>query len=163
MRIAKNKIKSPQELKKIISRLKKQGKKIAFTNGCFDILHYGHVSYLEKAKRLTDILVIAINSDSSMRRIKGKTRPILNLGDRMGIIAALECVDFITSFNQDTPREIIKLLKPDMLIKGGDWNRNEIVGKNVVESYGGKVKTIPYIKGQSTTKIINRLLGQNKN
>lgn len=163
MRIAKNKIKSPQELKKIISRLKKQGKKIAFTNGCFNILHYGHVSYLEKAKRLTDILVIAINSDSSMRRIKGKTRPILNLGDRMGIIAALECVDFITSFNQDTPREIIKLLKPDMLIKGGDWNRNEIVGKNVVESYGGKVKTIPYIKGQSTTKIINRLLGQNKN
>ena len=162
MRIIKDKIKSPEELKKIISRLKRQGKRIAFTNGCFDILHYGHVSYLEKAKRLTDILIIAINSDSSIRRIKGKARPILKLKERMGIVAALESVDFTTSFNQDTPRRIIKLLKPDMLVKGRDWNKNKIVGKDIVESYGGQVITLPYVKGQSSSKIIKRFLKQSK-
>ena len=158
MRLIEDKIKSPEKLKKIILNLKKQGKRVAFTNGCFDILHYGHVDYLENAKKLTDKLVVAINSDSSIKRIKGKNRPIFNLRDRIRIVAALECVDFITSFNQDTPLEIIKLLKPDILIKGGDWNKNKIVGKDVVESYEGRVITVPYIKGKSSSKIIKKIV-----
>ena len=141
----------------MILKLKRQGKRIALTNGCFDILHYGHVNYLESAKRLTDILIVAINSDNSVKRIKGKKRPVINLKDRMGIVAALECVDFVTSFTQNTPLQIIKLLRPDILIKGGDWNKNNIVGKDIVESYGGCVITLPYIKGQSSSKIIERI------
>ncbi len=160
MRLIKNKIKSPKKLKKIITRLKKRGFKVAFTNGCFDILHYGHVSYLEKAKRLADILIVALNSDGSVKRIKGKARPVMKLRNRMRIIAALECVDFVTSFNQSTPLEVIKLLKPDILIKGGDWSQDSIVGKDIVNSYGGNVATIPYIKGQSSTKFI-KIINEN--
>ncbi len=158
MRLTDTKIKSPKELKKIILRLRRQGKKIAFTNGCFDILHYGHVNYLEKTKGLADILVVAINSDSSIKRIKGNRRPIMNLKHRLRIIAALEAVDFVTSFSQDTPLDLIKLLKPDILVKGGDWNRFKIVGKDIAESYGGRAITLPFIKGQSSSQIIKRLL-----
>ena len=154
MRVIKDKIKKPVELKTIIQKLQEQGRRVAFTNGCFDILHFGHISYLENAKSITDILVVALNSDSSIKRIKGKSRPILKLKNRMSIIAALESVDFVTYFNQNTPNEIIKLLKPDILVKGGDWNKNSVVGKYVVESYGGRVIILPYIKGESTTKII---------
>ena len=157
MRLIKNKIKSPRRLKNIILRLKRQGERIAFTNGCFDILHYGHVNYLQRAKGLTDILVVAINYDSSVKRIKGSKRPIISLKDRMMIVAALESVDFVTSFRQDTPLEIIKLLKPDILVKGGDWNKKKIVGKDIVQSYGGSVIILPYIKGQSSSKIIKRI------
>ncbi len=157
MRIIKDKIKSPQKLRSIFAKLKRQGKKTAFTNGCFDIIHYGHVNYLEKARKKADVLIVAINSDSSIRRIKGDKRPIVKLKDRQGVVAALESVDFVTSFNQNTPSEIIKLLKPDILVKGGDWNKNEIVGKDTVESCGGRVIIIPYIKGQSTTQIIKRI------
>ena len=158
MRLVESKIKSPKELKNIISRLKRQNKIIAFTNGCFDILHYGHINYLERAKTKTDILVVAINSDSSIRRLKGNTRPIMKLNDRMRIVAALESVDFVTSFNQDTPSKIIGFLKPDILLKGGDWNKNRIVGKDIVESYGGRAITLPYIRGRSSSKIINKFL-----
>ena len=157
MLLIKEKIKSPSALKKIILKLKKQNKKVAFTNGCFDILHYGHVVYLQKAKGLADVLVVAVNSDRSLRRIKGKGRPILNLNNRLALVAALEAVDFVTSFSQDTPYKIIKLIKPDILIKGGDWDRRRIVGKDIVESYGGRVMALPYIKGQSTSKIIKRI------
>lgn len=157
------KLKSRKKLKNTILRLKKQGKRIAFTNGCFNILHYGHVNYLQRAKGLADILVVAINSDSSMKRIKGKARPIINLRSRMRIVAALEAVDFVVSFNEDTPLNLIKLLKPGLLIKGGDWKKREIVGKDVVESYGGKVMTLPFIKGYSSSKIIKEIARKSKN
>lgn len=157
MRLIKDKIKSPYRLKSIILKLKRRKKTIAFTNGCFDILHYGHVAYLEKVKRLADVLVVAINSDSSLRRIKGKGRPIVNLSNRLAVVAALECVDFVTSFSQDTPLELIKLIKPNFLVKGGDWYKDKIVGRKLVESYGGAVRTLPYIKGQSTSKIIKQI------
>lgn len=157
MRLIQDKIKPAGVLKKIILRLKKQGKKIAFTNGCFDILHSGHVSYLQEAKKQADIVVVAINSDSSVRRIKGEGRPVLNLKNRMQTVAALESVDFVTYFKQDTPLEIIKLLKPDILFKGGDWNRNKIVGSDFIKSYGGRVMTLPFIKGQSSSKIIQKV------
>ena len=157
MRLIKDKIKSPKRLKDITSQLKKKGKKIAFTNGCFDILHYGHISLLERAKKIADILIVAINSNSSVRRIKGKNRPILDLKDRMRAVAGLESVDFVTSFNQDTPLALIKLLKPDFIIKGGDWSRNRVVGKEIVESYGGGVVILPIIKGKSSSKIIEKI------
>ena len=159
MRLIGTKIKSPKELKNIILRLKRQGKTVAFTNGCFDILHYGHINYLERIKGLTDILVVAINSDSSIKRIKGRARPIINLKDRIRIVAALESVDFVTSFSHDTPINLIELLKPDILVKGGDWNKNKIVGKDIVESCGGRVITFPFIKGQSSSKII-KIIGK---
>ena len=157
MRVIKDKTKTPGSLKKIISRLKKRGKKIAFSNGCFDIIHSGHVDYLEKAKKLSDILIVALNSDASVKRIKGPLRPINTLKNRMNMVAALESVDFVTYFNQNTPLEIIKYLKPDLLIKGGDWKKNKVVGKDIVASYGGRTLTLPFRKGQSTSRMIERI------
>jgi len=151
------KIKSPRELKKILSRLKIQGKKIVFTNGCFDLLHYGHIQYLEAAKRKGDVLVVALNSDSSIKRIKGKNRPIINERDRLGTIAALESVDYVTLFSEDTPLKLIKLLKPDILVKGADWSKKNIVGADLVAGYGGKVYTAKLSQGCSTTKIIKKI------
>ena len=157
MRISKEKIKSLKDLDKIIARLKKAGKSIAFTNGCFDILHFGHVSYLESAKSLAGILVVAVNSDASVKRIKDKKRPYISLKYRLGVIAGLESVDFVTSFEQNTPYKVIKLLKPDILIKGGDWDLDKIIGKDIVESYGGRVITLPFKKGLSSSEIINKI------
>jgi len=151
------KIKSLPQLKIIISKLKSKGKKIVFTNGCFDILHYGHVKYLEDAKRCGDILIVAVNSDASVRRIKGRKRPVVNEGDRLKTIAALESVDYTLAFGKDTPLETIQALKPDIIIKGADWNKNEIVGADFVYSYGGKVKTIKLVSGRSTTKLIEKI------
>lgn len=153
----KTKIKNPRELKKIISRLKAKGKKIIFTNGCFDLLHYGHIKYLEDAKRKGDILVLAVNRDASVRRIKGNGRPIVNEKDRVRIVAALESVDYVVLFKEDTPLKIIKLLKPDILVKGADWNRNNIVGRDFVLSYGGRVSTVKLVKGRSTTNLIRKI------
>ena len=157
MRMIKHKIKTHKELKGIISRLKNKGRKIAFTNGCFDILHSGHVVYLQNAKRLADILVVAINSDSSVERIKGKPRPVMKLRDRMRIVAALESTDFVTFFSQSTPLNLIKLFKPDILVKGGDWQKDKIVGREIVESYGGCVIALPFIKGQSSSRIVRKI------
>ncbi len=154
----KSKIKKLGDLKKILSTLKKNGKKIIFTNGCFDILHYGHVHYLEDAKRLGDILVIALNSDISIKVIKGQNRPINKESDRAKVLGALSCVDFITIFNPVTPLAVIKILSPDVLVKGGDWRKSEIVGSDFVKNRGGKVKTIPYLKGYSTTNIIKKIM-----
>lgn len=144
-------------LKKIIFNLKKEGKKIAFTNGCFDILHAGHVRYLRKAKGLADILIVGINSDSSTKRIKGPQRPINPLMARMEVLSALKDVDFIISFNEPTPYNLIKALKPNVLIKGGDWKVRHIVGADIVKSSGGKVISAGYAKRLSTTKIINKI------
>lgn len=156
--MSRTKIKNIPQLKKIISRLKKQGRKIIFTNGCFDILHAGHVEYLQKAKAKGDILVVAVNSDASVKRIKGNQRPIVRQGDRCKILAGLENVDYVTIFNQDTPLETIQALKPDALIKGADWKINKIIGADFLNGYGGKVETVKLTAGRSTTKIINEII-----
>jgi len=142
-----------QKLKSL--RLKK--KKIVFTNGCFDILHLGHVRLLEKAKRCGDVLVVGLNSDRSIRQIKGNSRPILSEKDRAGILAALESVDFVTLFSEPTPAKLIARLKPDVLVKGGDYQLGKIVGSGSVRKNGGKVVTFPLVKGRSTTNIIKKL------
>lgn len=155
--LLEDKIKNLNTLKRIVSSLKSRGKKIVFTNGCFDILHYGHVKYLQESKRRGDILVVAVNSDASIRRIKGKKRPIVNEKDRLRTLAALESIDYVVLFNEDTPLETIGLLKPDLLVKGADWDKNDIVGRDVVLSYGGRVKKIKLIKNRSTTALIKKI------
>lgn len=133
------------------------GSKIAFTNGCFDILHSGHVYYLEQAASKGNFLVIGLNSDDSVRRLKGANRPYVSQDDRAYILSRLEMVDAVCIFDQDTPLELIEKIKPDFLIKGGDYQLNEIVGRDLVESYGGQVLTIPFSEGRSTTNIIKRI------
>ena len=150
------------ELKEICTRLKKEGKKIVFTNGCFDILHAGHIDYLTKAKTLGDILVVGVNSDKSVRVIKGGRRPIIPEQERALIISNLKPVDYVTLFDEPTPRELIELLIPDILVKGADWDMEKIVGRDVVEANGGKVLTINFVNDQSTTKIIKTILGRFK-
>jgi len=140
-----------------IKKLKQKNKKIVFTNGCFDILHAGHVSYLSKAKSLGDILVIGLNSDASVKKIKGKSRPVVSQKNRAILLAALEAVDFVVLFSELTPLKLIKAIKPDVLVKGGDWKKENIVGSDFVESYGGKVKSLAYVKGLSTRNLIAKI------
>lgn len=147
------KIKSPRGLQRILAS-KKSG--VVFTNGCFDILHKGHVSYLERAKKLGKILVVALNTDESVRELKGPTRPINTLGDRMEVIAALASVDYVTWFSDETPLKLIQLLKPHLLVKGGDWKPSQIVGSKEVLARGGKVRSLKFVPGRSTTRIIER-------
>lgn len=151
------KIKNITQLKKIIKRLKIQGKKIVFTNGCFDILHFGHAKYLKEAKRKGNILVVGVNSDSSVRKIKGNRRPIINEAYRAGLIAALESVDFVVIFKEETPFRVIKTLKPDILVKGADWAQRDIVGRDFVLKRGGKVYTLKLVKGFSSTDLIKKI------
>ena len=157
-----SKIKDPLKLKEIIANLKKIGKTIVFTNGCFDLIHAGHVKYLTQAKQKGDILVVAINSDSSARTIKGKTRPLIPQEDRAEVIAGLECVNYVIVFNEPTPLNLIKRLKPDILVKGGNWKKKQVIGKSFVESCNGKVVIIPFLKGRSTTGIIKTILAGHK-
>lgn len=149
------KIISQDSLKKAVGTLKQKHKKIVFTNGCFDVLHRGHIEYLKKARAIGDILVVALNSDASVKGIKGDGRPINRQRDRAAILASLEFVDFVTIFNEDTPLKLIKKLKPDILVKGADWNKDKIAGKAFVESYGGKVVTVRFLKGYSTSKMVS--------
>lgn len=151
------KIKSPKALKGIIASHRRRGKTIAFTNGCFDIIHYGHVKYLEDAKRGADILIVALNSDSSVKKLKGRRRPIFTLKDRMRVVAALESVDYVTYFKEGTPAEIIAYLRPHAVIKGGDYKIKDIVGNGIVKAYGGRVKRVAYQRGYSVTSIIKRI------
>lgn len=139
-------------------RKSKNSEKIVFTNGCFDILHIGHIKYLQEAKAQGDILVVGINSDASVKKLKGEARPIQNEEDRGEILSALACVDFVTIFNEDTPENLISLIKPDVLVKGGDWKVDQIVGSDFVMSYGGKVKSLQFVKGKSTTNIVSQIL-----
>ena len=132
-------------------------KKIVFTNGCFDLLHIGHIRYLKEARSKGDFLVVALNSDASVRRLKGSTRPIQNELDRSEILAALEAVDATLIFEEDTPEAIIKFLKPDILVKGGDWKISQIVGGDFVQSYGGQVLSLVFIDGKSTTSIVSKI------
>jgi rfaE bifunctional protein nucleotidyltransferase chain/domain len=152
------KVKSLGALKKTISLLKRKGKKIVFTNGCFDLLHYGHIKYLEHAKAKGDILIVAINSDDSVKRIKGDKRPLVSEFDRARVIASLACVDYVVIFVQDTPFEVIAALRPDVLIKGSDWAKQDIVGADIVKSDGGKVLTVKLAKGRSTTNLIRAIV-----
>ena len=151
------KIKPIKELRKIVERLKINGNKIVFTNGCFDLIHYGHVQYLEDAKQKGDVLLVAINSDVSVKKIKGPGRPIVSQKDRARVIASLESVDYVTVFGHTTPLTLITLLKPDVLVKGADWNLKNIVGGAQVSKYGGRVCTIKLAKGRSTTSLIQKI------
>lgn len=145
------------ELKKKCSKLKDEGKKIVFTNGCFDIIHSGHIYYLSEAKKLGDILIIGLNSDDSVRRLKGSERPINTETDRALVLDSLKFVDYVTIFDEDTPYDLINLLKPDFLVKGGDYNSDDVVGADIVRENGGIVVIIPFIQGKSTTSIIQKL------
>lgn len=138
--------------------LRSQGKCIVFTNGCFDLLHAGHIYVLTQAKALGDVLVVGINSDASVKRLKGPKRPILPEYERALVLAALAAVDYVTIFDEDTPRDLIIALQPNILVKGGDWSVDAVVGKAEVESWGGKVVLIPYQEGWSTTNIVERIL-----
>jgi rfaE bifunctional protein nucleotidyltransferase chain/domain len=129
---------------------------VVFTNGCFDLLHKGHVTYLERARRQGELLVVALNSDESVARLKGPERPLNRLADRLEVLAALESVDYVTWFEEDTPLELIRVLKPDVLVKGGDWPVERIVGASEVLARGGKVRSLPYIEGHSTTRLIEK-------
>lgn len=143
-------------ISELLAPIRNAHKKIVFTNGCFDLLHVGHVRYLQEAKSKGDILVVALNSDRSVRALKGPTRPVQNENDRTEIMAALGCVDFAVIFDEDTPANVIKLIRPDVLVKGGDWKIESIVGASFVQSYGGQVMSLNFIDGKSTTKIIER-------
>jgi rfaE bifunctional protein nucleotidyltransferase chain/domain len=153
-----NKILTRDELAKRITAMKPAGNKVVFTNGVFDILHAGHVRYLSEAASLGDALIVAVNSDTSARRLKGPGRPFNKESDRAEVLAALECISYVTIFEEDTPGELIKLLKPDVLVKGGDWPVDEIVGADVVKSAGGEVYSLPYAKGFSTSGLIEKII-----
>ena len=150
------KILSPEHAARWVRAFQKNGKKVVFTNGCFDLLHSGHVSYLEKARQMGDGLVIALNTDASVRRLKGPDRPLVGLKDRARVIASLACVDVVTWFTADTPEKIIKKLLPKILVKGGDWPIDKIIGADIVIAHGGEVKSLEYIEGHSTTKLIDK-------
>jgi D-beta-D-heptose 7-phosphate kinase/D-beta-D-heptose 1-phosphate adenosyltransferase len=154
----KEKIKDKENLCRIIERLKEEGQRIVFTNGCFDLLHVGHIRYLEKAKTFGDLLVVGINSDASVRTLKGPTRPVLPEEERAEILSGLWCVDYITIFNEPTPLELIVSLKPHFLVKGGDWTKETTVGKELVERSGGEVIILPFVQGCSTSNLIETIL-----
>jgi len=145
-----------EELVALRDDLRGQGRRIVFTNGCFDILHAGHVMYLEAAREFGDVLVVGLNSDDSVRRLKGPERPINTADDRARVLAALRCVDHVVEFADDTPLDIITTLLPDVLVKGGDYTRSTVVGADVVEEHGGRVEIVQLLKGRSTTSIITR-------
>ena len=154
----KEKIKTKEDLRKIIGDLKTKGKRIVFTNGCFELLHIGHIRYLEEAKALGDILVVGINSDQSIHRIKGPYRPILPEEERAEVLSGLGCVDYITIFDEVDPLELISFLQPHILVKGGDWTKETTIGKEVVEGLGGKVVILPFVQGASTSNLIETIL-----
>lgn len=147
---------SASGLKEHLNRLR-LGKKMVFTNGCFDILHIGHIRYLQEAKNQGDLLVVAVNSDASVKKLKGPGRPLQTEKDRAEILAALACVDFTLIFDDDTPIEVIKVLEPDVLVKGGDWSVDQIVGSELVLSRGGEVKSLSFVDGRSTTNVVEKM------
>ena len=158
----KEKIVPREKLAGIVRDLKAAGKKVVFTNGCFDLLHVGHTRYLREARLLGDALVVAVNSDASVHAIKGPSRPLQPEADRAEILAALECVDYVTLFDEETPHDVIAALLPDVLVKGGDWPLDRIVGRDIVEAAGGTVTTIPLVEGRSTTDLLNRILSERR-
>ena len=146
------------QLAPVLQNLQKQGKKVVFTNGVFDLLHLGHVTYLQAARNKGNLLVVGLNSDESVRRIKGPLKPLLPLAERAEMLLALQCVDFTTFFEEENPYNIIKILRPDVLVKGGDWALDKIIGADLVQSWGGKVMNIPVVEGRSTTNLIQMVV-----
>jgi len=158
-RDANNKILTKEQAIHVRNRLKDIGAKVVFTNGCFDLIHHGHVTYLQKARSQGNVLILGLNTDESVSRLKGSDRPILPLEDRAGVLAGLECIDYIVPFAEDTPQDLIAALLPDILIKGGDYQLDDIVGRSEVENNGGIVTTIPLVEGRSTTNIVEKIRG----
>jgi rfaE bifunctional protein nucleotidyltransferase chain/domain len=147
-----------QQLVEIRRTLKNEGKRVVFTNGCFDLVHRGHVEYLRRAKALGDVLIVGLNSDASVKRIKGEKRPIVEAEDRAEVLAALDAVDYVCLFDEDTPYELLHSVIPDVLVKGADWNVDDVVGKDLVERAGGVVRTIEYLPHRSTSNIIQTII-----
>jgi|TARA_Y100000031_G_scaffold151676_1_gene193396 rfaE bifunctional protein nucleotidyltransferase chain/domain len=152
-----SKIKTIEELKGIVEKLKEENKKIVTTNGVFDILHIGHIRYLQEAKKLGEVLIVGINSNNSVKRIKDPKRPLNNENDRAESVAALECVNYVTIFQEENPIEILEIIKPNVHVKGGDYKIERIIEKKVVEKNKGKIVLIPEIEGYSTTELINKI------
>jgi len=163
--MAKTKIKKFEDLIRIREELRHQNRKVVFTNGCFDLLHSGHIHIFREAKKLGDVFIVAVNEDESVRKIKGESRPIFPLEERLEVLEAIEDIDYLISFAEETPQRVIAVLLPDVLVKGGDWAPEEVVGKREVEEAGGKVVIIPYLEGRSTSEIIDRIIesAENKN
>lgn len=151
------KVRSQRSLVNELKRLRKKPRRVVFANGCFDVLHVGHIKLLQYARSLGDILIVAINSDRSVRTNKGPGRPVVKQRDRAEVLSALACVDYVIVFNTPTPLSLIKALIPDVLVKGADWKGNAIVGSDVVLANGGKIIRVPVLKGYSSTKLIQRL------
>ncbi len=149
---------SAPALKRALSRERRAGRKIVFTNGCFDVLHVGHVRYLKQARSLGDALVVGLNADASVRRLKGPGRPVNGQKERAEVLSALESVDYVTFFSEAAPEKLIRALRPDVLVKGGDWKKKDIVGGDFVESTGGQVRSLPFVKGFSTTGTLKKIL-----
>ena len=152
------KIRSAASVKRLLESERQKGRAIVFTNGCFDLLHVGHVKYLQKARRLGDLLVLGLNSDASIRRLKGPKRPLIDQDERAHILAALDCIDYVVIFDEDTPLELIREVRPHILVKGGDYQPDQVVGKDFIESYGGRVELITFVDGKSTTNIVEKIL-----
>jgi D-beta-D-heptose 7-phosphate kinase/D-beta-D-heptose 1-phosphate adenosyltransferase len=146
-------------LARVRDRLRREGRTVVFTNGCFDLIHAGHIRLFRAARKLGDVLIVALNSDASVRRLKGPARPIYPLRERQEILAAVEDVGYVTSFSEDTPRRIIASLLPDVLVKGGDWKPDQVVGREEVEAAGGRVVIVDYLEGRSTSSIIRQSAG----
>ena len=155
------KLKSVGELTTITARAARDGKTVVFTNGCFDLLHPGHIHTLRQAKAHGDLLIVALNSDQSVKAIKGPNRPVMSEADRVELIAAMEMVDYVVVYDEPDPYKLIAAIKPNVLAKGGDWSADKIVGADIVEQNGGRVAVIPYLKGFSTTEIIERIRREN--
>ena len=151
------KLKTLEELVAIRHDLGRQGKQVVFTNGCFDLLHRGHVRYLGQAKSLGDVLIVAVNNDSSVRTLKGPDRPVMSHAERAELLAALTAVDYVLIFEDVDPEKLIRALEPDLLVKGGDWPVDQVVGRQIVESRGGRVCTLPYVEGASSSQLLQRI------
>lgn len=155
--MAKKKFKKLKEIIQIREELRRQNRKVVFTNGCFDLLHSGHLHIFREAKKLGDVFIVAVNEDESVRKIKGESRPIFPLEERLEVLDAIEDIDYLISFSEETPQRVIAALLPDVLVKGGDWTPEEVVGKREVEEAGGRVAIIPYLEGRSSSEIIDRI------
>jgi rfaE bifunctional protein nucleotidyltransferase chain/domain len=151
------KVRGLADLLRAIGPARESGKTVAFTNGCYDLLHVGHVRLLELAAREADLLIVGVNGDESVRRLKGPARPYVPFAERAELLAGLESVDFVVRFDEDTPARIIDALRPDVLVKGGDWSLDRIVGRETVEAAGGRVLSIPLVPGRSTTAIVEKI------
>ncbi len=148
------------QVKNVVERERAAGRRIVFTNGCFDLLHVGHVRYLDAARRLGEVLVVAVNGDATVRQLKGQGRPMLALEARMRILSALEAVDYVVAFEEPTPCELLRELRPEVLVKGGDYGIEGVVGREIVEAYGGQVCVVPATQGVSTTQTVAQIRGK---